>query len=124
MNVSRFQLSSDLSRHRVQFGSLGQVRIIWAEPESKRIPCKSRNDMQMNVKNLLTRRLAVGQKESDAFTLNLSRWHGQGNSLRDLKEMCTYVRRQIGKILKMYFRHYQDMARVDRLDIHEGQANI
>jgi len=80
--------------------------------------------MQMNVKNLLTRGLAMGQKESDAFTLNWSRWHGQGNSLRDLKEMRTYVRRQIGKVPEMDFRHYQDMAGVDRLDIHEGQANI
>ncbi len=80
--------------------------------------------MQMNMKYFLSCRFAMSQKEIHAFILHMSLRQTQGNLLRNLKQMCANLRGQISKIVEMRFRYNKDMPGIDRLNIHERQADI
>jgi hypothetical protein len=53
---------ADIGSYFIQLAPFGQNMIAGREPKAKAIPSKPRDDMQVNVKNLLTCRLTICQE--------------------------------------------------------------
>jgi|SRR5690349_20264401 hypothetical protein len=80
--------------------------------------------MQMDMENILPGRFPMCQKKIDALILYLCLWKAQRDPLRDLKQMGAGFRRQIRKVLGVGFWNDKDMSGVDRLNVHERQAEV
>ena len=68
----------------IEFGAFRAAgEIVWREAQSKAVASEPRKYVEMDVENLLHRRLAVRQEEIDPFATHAALTNCRGNSLRD-----------------------------------------
>ena len=78
--------------------------------------------MQMNMKDLLHGGLTVSQKEIDALACNSAYTQCGGKTLSHAKHLRAFLFLQVCQISSMSVRNYQNMTRIDRLNIHKGRT--
>ena len=95
-----------------------------AEAKTKAIAGKTRDDMQVNVKNFLAGGRAIGQEEVNALAAQVGAPERRGQPLGQSKEMRAYVRVQIGQGRGVDIGDDEGVAGIDGLNIHEGGAVV
>ena len=80
--------------------------------------------MQVNVKDFLPGSLTVGKEIVHSFALQTTFSQRCSDALRNSEHLCTVLFIHVCKMRCMPVRDNQDMARIDRLNIHEGGANV
>lgn len=80
--------------------------------------------MQMDVKDFLSGRFAVGQEKVDGLTAHATLAQCDSQSLANPKELGADFGWKPGQIGGMDIGHHQHMAWIDRLDIHKCTTNI
>lgn len=63
-----FQYSSDPRSHLIEHGPFRQLVVLRTEVHPKAISLETGNEMQMNMKNLLSGCFSICQEEVDSFT--------------------------------------------------------
>ena len=90
--------------------------------EAKSVTGKSRENVQVHMKDFLHRGLAVSQKEIDAFASHPTAPNRRRNSLPLLHQPPRRWRVEVGKIRYMAHRDHQHVPRIDRLNIQKRSA--
>jgi hypothetical protein len=93
-----------------------------AEAEPETIPRIAREHMEMKVKNLLPRRLAVSEKEVDALTPDSTRTERGGHALRNLHHQPDGGRIELREVASVARRNHEHVSSVHRPDVHERRA--
>ena len=73
----------DAFRRHLQRLPVGHVCVIGPEPEAETVPVETGDHVQVNVENVLARRLPVGQKQVDPLAIEPALVERGGHSLRD-----------------------------------------
>lgn len=94
--------------------------VAWRKPQSEAVTCETRNDVEVEVKDLLVSGRPVGEVQRHSFAADTGSLQSLGNILSGQKHRLGVVAADIGKTDCMPDRHHKDMPLVNRLDIHES----
>jgi hypothetical protein len=103
----------------IQRGSIWKPKVVRADAEAKAIAPKPRDDVQMDVQDLLAGCLAIGHIQIHSLALDARPPHGLGQLHTHLEDIATGFPIQLGQAGGMNARHYQEMPRVHRPHVHE-----
>lgn len=84
----------------------------------------TRNNMQMGMKYLLPRSLAVREPDIYSFTLDPALTQRGGKTLRDAKHPRAFFLTQLRKVTGMSIGDYERVSRIDGLNIHKSRTAI
>ncbi len=73
----------------------------------------------MHVKNLLTRRLPIGENQIHPFTWDAADSYRGGQFLSDYENSGEFLRVHVGNINTMLFGDHQNVPGIHRMDIHK-----
>ena len=102
-----------------QFSPVRPVRVARAEPQAEAVSVEAREDVQVDVEDLLTRRLAVGQIEVDPFAIESAPVECGGDPLGGTEHVNAHIFGKFGQARHVTFWHHENMTGVDGLDVHK-----
>ena len=75
--------------------------------------------MEVNVKYLLARGDPVRLRKMITLTSHAAPWQRACHSMNEPEGFRSFVFAQVVKSRSMHSRHYEDMPRIDLIDVHE-----
>jgi len=93
-----------------------------SQPES--VVCEPRQDVQVDVKDLLSGGFAVSEKQVDAFGSETGASDRARESVRDLEHGTSIRYGQIGESRRVRERGDEEVTRGNRVQIHERHASV
>ena len=118
----RSQRGPDAFRGLFQCFPARSVRVARAEPQAEAVSIETRENVQVNVEDLLACRLAVGGEKVDPFAIEPPLVERGGDLLGDADHVRSCIFRQIGQICGVIFWHHQDVTGIDGLHVHKSRA--
>jgi hypothetical protein len=80
--------------------------------------------MQVNMKDFLPGSLTVGKEKVHSFALQTTITQRCRDALSNTEHLRAFLFVQVCEISCMRVRNNEDMARIDRLNVHESGANV
>ena len=87
--------------------------------DSEAVALRPRKDVEMDVPNVLTSRLAVCKKEVDALALQAGHPEGMSCRLSDPEHLRTVIRIEIRQLCGVGLRNDEHMSGLYRLNVHD-----
>jgi hypothetical protein len=97
---------------------------MWAKPHTETITHITGKDMQVDVKDFLSRSLAVREADIDPLALDFTITQRCGDALRDAKHMRAFFRVELCKVRDMSVGNYQRVPGIYGLVVQESRAAI
>jgi hypothetical protein len=110
---------TDLRARLLERSARGQLLVVGSEPQSEPIARKTRENVEMHVKHLLHRGLAVGQEEVDSLATEAAGADCGGNSLCFLHQTACGRRVEVGEIWSVTNRNHEHVTWIYGLNVHE-----
>lgn len=82
---------------------------------------KPREDVEVDMEDLLPRRFAVGEEEVDPVGCELASAESAGMAHAGSHQVGTRLLGKIGEVGCVLLWHHEEVARVDRVDVHEAE---
>jgi hypothetical protein len=109
-----------VSRGLFQFIPVRSVRVAGPESRAEAISIEAREDVQMDVEDLLSCRLTVGQEKIDPVAIEPALV--ESNPLGGTEHVGTSLFGQIGQARRVILRHHENVTGIDGLDVHKRRA--
>jgi hypothetical protein len=105
-----------------QFVPASTVRVAGSESQAEAISIEAREDVQMDVEDLLSCRLTVGQEKIDPVAIEPALVESNRNPLGGTEHVGTSLFGQIGQARRVILRHHENVTGIDGLDVHKRRA--
>ena len=112
---------TDVRRDSVKGRSVWQVIVLRTEAQAKAVTREARDDVQVDVEDLLTRSPTIGEVEIHALAGSARAPDRGSHPHAGLEEPPTYLKIQRRKTVCVLSGDDQNMTRGDWLDVHERQ---
>jgi hypothetical protein len=111
-----------VSRGLFQFIPVRSVRVAGPESRAEAISIEAREDVQMDVEDLLSCRLTVGQEKIDPLAIEPALVESNRYPLGGTEHVGTSLFGQIGQVRRVILRHHENVTGIDGLDVHKRRA--
>jgi hypothetical protein len=115
-----FERLPDVHSYLIQHGPPGKAKVLGTKAKAESIPLKAGDDMQVDVKDLLTGDVPICEEEVHPFAAyartpdRIRQHHGH------LEHVTACPSVEVSQIGGVDARHDEQVPGVDRLDVHEG----
>jgi hypothetical protein len=104
--------------------SFGSVCVVRSKAKAEAVSGEARDDVKVLMKHLLPGGLSVCQEDVDALGLHTGSPNGGGDALSHPEEVGCNLGIQLAEVGGVLDRNYENMARVDGLDVHEREYKV
>jgi hypothetical protein len=98
--------------------------ILWRESQTKAIPCEPWKHVEMDVEDLLHRRLAVRQQQVNPFAPHAALTNSRGHALSDAHYGCGCLGIDVREERSVPNRDDENVPSINGLDIHESGDSL